>query len=190
MQTVAKNLGISPAEVGQAIYATSQATFGFEYTPNARIMDQLIAEGADGKPVYENMSENAMQESVKAEIAEPTPEPFQSTYGGIMESKRLSKVQEHQLSMFDTIPMDDVPAKQMAEDSDLFRNRPREEALNYRGKMLTNEAERQALNTDKNSVRIINENNEVNVGDIEAKPQRAKEHWRTSTDSAPEECIR
>ena len=166
MQTVAKNLGISPAEVGQAIYATSQATFGFEYTPNARIMDQLIAEGADGKPVYENMSENAMQESVKAEIAEPTPEPFQSTYGGIMESKRLSKVQEHQLSMFDTIPMDDVPAKQMAEDSDLFRNRPREEALNYRGKMLTNEAERQALNTDKNSVRIINENNEVNVGDI------------------------
>ena len=147
------NEKITKAVFGQSLYASSRSVYHKDYTPNDRMVTELLDKTEKDNRKYSKLSLEQRVDEVKDNL--------QMAF-----SSRLTRASERQLELFDTMPLQTTLNLSDATDSPLFRERDRKEVLNYKGKtLLTEEAEIQALNTHATSRKIMEQNNEVNVGD-------------------------
>ena len=158
------NRKLSRAQVGQMLYASGRMVFHKDYTPNDKMVTELLEKGENNERKYLKFSLEEETTPLRAladwmarvpeqirtmtsRLTQEAEETLANTKSDSRASKRLS------------------PNKSDATDSPLYRVRDYKEALNFRGKMLTEDAENQALTTDKVSRKIMEKNNEVNLGD-------------------------
>ena len=146
---------VSMAAFGQALYASGRSVFHKDYTSNSRMGAQLLEVDAKGNRKY-------AKTSLKQDVIDLNYSEERAKHAA---SGRLTRFSERQLELFDTAPLGSMPRISDAIESSLYRDRDHKEVLNYKGKILNDETELQALNTHATSRKIMEQNNEVNVGD-------------------------
>jgi hypothetical protein len=146
---------LSRAIVGQTLYASSRAVFHKDFTPNDRMVLELLEKDKSGNRMYSKMNRNLELVDEGSGISD--------TQG--RSSLRLTRSSERQLELFETMPTQKVANLTDAVESPLYRERDHKEVLVYKDKMLSDETEKQALNTHATSRKIMEQNNQVNVGD-------------------------
>jgi len=170
------------AQVGQMMYAFDQiAAFRMDldsetaqrdqYTPWHPIMEKIMEDGSyRNLSVEEGVSENLAQEEVnrlvERSINVPAPEVIASTGGTISAQQEVEMEGRASSRLQLALDFGDAGLKVNAEDSRLFRDRSDTEALALKGEgKITQELVDQALQTDRNSVRVMNKGKTPEIGD-------------------------
>lgn len=169
------------ALVGQMAYAfdqvaayrtnTDEEAKRAPYTPWHPIMDKIVEDGSyRNLSVEEGVSEALAQEEITRLVERsanaPAPEVIASTGGTISAQQELEMEGRASSRLQLTLDFNDEGLKVNAEDSRLFRDRSDTEALALKGEgKITQELVDQALQTDRNSVRVMNKGKAPEIGD-------------------------
>ena len=170
------------AQVGQMMYAFDQiAAFRMDldsemgqrdpYTPWHPVMDKIMQEGSyRNLSMEEGVSESLAQEEIAREVERtlnvPPPEVIASTGGTISAQQEIEMEGRASSRLQLALDFNDGDLTVDASQSRLFRDRSATEALALKGGgQITQQLADQALQTDKNSVRIMNKGKTPKVGD-------------------------